>query len=110
VGHVALLNRDILEAKNSNGSSRQMAAAPGSVEQSKSGLWMGDGQWDTGEAYSRTYVENPIRGLSPHTRERQRVGEVAVNDTRCFEWANTTRLNPLGREPTAKVAEGLSLG
>lgn len=105
-----MLNRDILEAKNPNGPSRQMAAAPGSVEQSKSGLWMGDGQGDTGEAYSRTYVENPVRCLSPDTREHQRVGEVAINDTRCFEWANTTRLNPLGREPTAKVAESLPLG
>lgn len=35
---------------------------------------------------------------------------MAVNDTRCFEWANTTRLNPLGGEPTAEVAESLSLG
>jgi hypothetical protein len=105
-----LLNRDILEAENPNGPSRQMAAAAGSVEQGEIGLWMGDGQGDTGEAYTRSYVEDPGRGRSPHTREHQRVGEVAVNDTRCFEGPNTTRLNPLGREPTAEVAKSLSLG
>ena len=105
-----MLNRDILEAKNPNGPSRQMAATPGSIEQGESGPWMGDGQGDTGEADSRTYVEDPARRLSPHTSEHQRVGEVAVNDTRRFEWANATRLNPLGREPAAEVAERLSFG
>lgn len=105
-----MLNRDILEAENPNGPSRQMAAAARSVEQGESGPWMGDGQGDTGETYTRSYVEHPGRGLSPHSREHQRVGEVAVNDTRCFEWANTTRLNPFGGEPTTEVAESLSLG
>ena len=105
-----MLNSDIPEAKNPNGPSRQAAAASRSVEQGESGLWMGDGQRDAREAYSGTYVEDPGRRLTPHTREHQRVGEVAVNDTRFFAWANTTRLNPLGREPLGEVAKGLSFG
>ena len=71
---------------------------------------MGDGQRDAREAYSGTYVEDPGRRLTPNTREHQRVGEVAVNDTRCFEWPNTTRLSRLGREPPAEFAEGSSFG
>lgn len=87
-----------------------MAAAPRSVEQGESGLWMGDSQGDPGESDPRAYVEDPGWRLTPHTREHQRVGEVAVNDTRRFAWANTARFNPLGRQPTAEVAEGLSFG